>query len=410
MNESVPTMIDLEEAHRILFSQITPLSAVEMPLKDSLYRTLAAPICSDIDQPPFDRSVMDGYAVRAVDVVSVPVTLRVVGQLAAGVMSGQSLSPKEAIQINTGAAIPPCADAVVRVEDTEVDASSNTVVIKQSVQSGNFITPKATYSRTGDEVLRSGSLLAPAQIGVAASAGASTVQVYRQPVVAVLTTGDELIDIDHQPSGAQIRNSNQYQLDFLLRSAHVQTQVLDIVSDNRHALKQKIEEGLRYDVLCVTGGISMGAFDFVPEVLVECGAMFHFQKLAIKPGRPVIFATKDDRTLIFALPGNPVSAWIGFELLVRPAIAALQGRSGCLPTIFNATLNGEISTTRNRQTFLPARAWVNDHGQWQVEPVNWFGSGDALGLGQANAMMVRPPDSPAASTGTTVSIMLFECV
>lgn len=410
MNESVPTMIDLEEAYRILFLQITPLATVDMPLAESLYRTLAAPICIDMDQPPFDRSVMDGYAVRASDVVSVPVTLRVVGQLAAGVESDRSLSPNEAIQINTGALVPPGADAVVRVEDTEEDESAGTVVVKQSVQSGNFITQKATYGRTGDEVLGSGSLLAPAQIGVAASAGASTVQVYRQPVVAVLTTGDELVDIDHRPSGAQIRNSNQYQLESLLRSAHVQARVLDIVGDDRHSLKQKIEEGLRYDVLCITGGISMGAFDFVPEVLAECGASFHFQKLAIKPGRPVIFAKKDDGTLIFALPGNPVSAWIGFELLVRPAIAALQGRSGCVPTIFNATLNGKISATRNRQTYLPARAWVNDHGQWEVEPVNWFGSGDALGLGQANAMMIRQPDSQAASTGTTVSIMLFECV
>ena len=210
-------MIDLEEAHRILFAHIPPLPAVEVPLREALYRTLASPICSDVDHPPFDRSVMDGYAVRAEDVVHTPVTLRVIGQLGAGTTTDRTLSRGEAMQINTGAPIPPGADAVVRVENTKENSSSETVIIEQSVKTGNFITPRATYGRSGEEVLCTGTMLSPAQIGVAAAAGASIVRVYRQPVVAILTTGDELVDVDRRPAGGEIRNSNQYQLDAFVR-------------------------------------------------------------------------------------------------------------------------------------------------------------------------------------------------
>lgn len=408
MSGPIPTMIDVSDAYRILFDHITTLPAVELPLGEALYRTLASSICCDTDHPPFDRSVMDGYAVRAADVEKTPATLKVAGQLAAGATTDHTLSSGEALQINTGAVIPSGADAVVRVEDTQADESSGLVIIQKSVKEGNFITPRATYSRAGDELLHAGTLLTPAQIGVVASAGLPMVSVYRQPVVAVVSTGDELVDIDQQPKAAQIRNSNQYQLESLIRSAHAQPAVVGIARDDRSELKKKILEGLQYDVLCITGGVSMGVFDYVPEVLESCGATFHFKKLAIKPGRPVHFATTCDGTLIFALPGNPVSAWICFELLVRPAIYALQGRSGCVPCVFHATLDGQISATRDRQTYIPALASVNERGQWTVKPVSWHGSGDALGLGHANAMIVRDAYAEAAQPEATVSIMLFD--
>ncbi len=401
-------MIDMNDAHRILFDHITPLPAVELLLGESLYRTLASSICCDMDHPPFDRSVMDGYAVRSMDVVAIPATLKIVGQLPAGATTDRTLMSGEAMQINTGAVIPAGADAVVRVEDTQADESTSAVVIQQSVKEGNFITPRATYSRAGDELLSAGTLLTPAQVGVVASAGFPRVPVYRQPVVAVVSTGDELVDIDQQPKVAQIRNSNQYQLESLIRSAHARPVVVGIARDDRDAIKQKIIEGLQYDVLCITGGVSMGVFDYVPEVLESCGATFRFKKLAIKPGRPVHFATTSDGTLIFALPGNPVSAWICFELLVRPAIFALQGRSGCGPCVFHATLHGQISATRDRQTYIPALASVDEHGQWTVKPVNWHGSGDALGLGHANAMIVREAHAEAVNPESSVSIMLFD--
>ncbi|MCH8243520.1 MAG: molybdopterin molybdenumtransferase MoeA, partial [Planctomycetes bacterium] len=179
-------------------------------------------------------------------------------------------------------------------------------------------------------------------------------------------------------------------------------------SDDREVLRAGIEKGLRSDMLCVTGGISMGAFDFVPEVLTSLGATFHIHKMAIKPGRPSIFATMPDGTPVFALPGNPISALVGFELLVRPALAAQQGRSGVLPRLVSATLKGSISAVRDRRTYVPARASVDDRGQWVAETLSWHGSGDALGVATANALIVRPPRADRAADGATVSIMLLD--
>lgn len=406
-------MIDIDEAYRIVFASIEPIDTVEVPLDDSLHRTLARSIQCDLDHPPFDRSVMDGYAVRAVDVAGAPVTLRVAGQIAAGACVDDSVAPGEAMQINTGAPIPRGADAVVRVEQTEPVGSGDfprQVLIRSPVESGTFITRRATYGSAGQTVLQAGTLMTPAAIGAAAAAGASRVTVYRRPTVALLATGGELVEIDRVPRGSQIRNSNLHQLQALVLSAHAEPAPLDIVPDDRERLRESIGAALRYDVLCITGGVSMGAFDFVPEVLEQCGARFHIQKMAIKPGRPIHFATTDDGTLIFALPGNPVSAFVGFELLVRPALAALQGRTGRVPKPVQAQLRGTVSATRDRRAYLPARVEISDDGLCVVEPLSWRGSGDAFGLAGANAMIVRPPNVPSAGNGETVSILLLDRV
>ena len=234
------------------------------------------------------------------------------------------------------------------------------------------------------------------------------VKVYVKPTVSVLTTGNELVGIDQVPEGPQIRNSNQPLLDSLIRSAHAAPVLLDTASDDREVLRGRIQRGLRSDMLCITGGISMGAFDFVPEVLSSLGATFHIHKMAIKPGRPSIFATMPDGTPVFALPGNPISALVGFELLVRPALAAQQGRSGVLPRLVSATLKGSMAAVRDRRTYVPARASVDDRGQWMAETLSWHGSGDALGVATANALIVRPPHADRSADGATVSIMLLD--
>lgn len=400
-------MIDVDEAQRIVLAHARPLGTVKAPLAEALHRTLAAPIRCDLDDPPFDRSVMDGYAVRAADVARAPLTLTVVGHVAAGTVVDGPLAAGEAMQINTGAPIPRGTDAVVRVERTERTPSGEGVLIKESVAPGQFVTPRASYAAAGQTVLEAGVLLTPANIGVAATAGAARVNVYRRPTVAVLATGDELVDIDQVPTAAQIRNSNQYLLRALIESAHSEAVVLPIARDNRDELRRGITDGLRCDVLCLAGGVSMGTLDFVPDVLREFGATFHVHKMAVKPGRPTIFATMPDGKLVFALPGNPVGAFVGFELLVRPALAALQGRPA-VPPLVRAVLQGSIAATSNRRSYIPARAKVNKVGEWEVRTLSWHGSGDSLGMATANALIMRPPQAEAVKSGDAVSMLLLD--
>lgn len=402
------SMIDIDEAYDILFANVTVGRAEEVALSEALHRTLAAPVHSDVDHPPFDRAVMDGYAVRAVDVADVPVTLRVAGQIAAGVVPDKPLSAGEAMQINTGAPIPVGADAVVRVERTEPVESGDRVLIREAAAPGQYITPRATYVTSGQTVLEAGTLLTPLTIGTAAASGTARVKVYRRLTVAVLATGDELVEIERKPTGAQIRNSNQHLLGAMISAAHAEPVLLDVARDERESLRLRITEGLRSDVLCVTGGVSMGAFDFVPDVLQECGVRFHIRKMAIKPGRPTIFGTLPDGTLVFALPGNPAGTFVTFELLVRPALAALQGRPNLIPTLSRAVLRSPIKSTRDRRTYLPARARIGGDGGWVVEALSWHGSGDSFGMATANALIMRPPHSEAAASGDTVSVLLLD--
>jgi molybdopterin molybdotransferase len=405
-DRAVPSLVDVDDAYTILFAHTKPIGARSMPLAEARFRTLAEAVRCDVDYPPFDRSVMDGYAVRAEDVRGAPVALEVVGELAAGTVSNRALRTGEAMQINTGAPLPDGADAVVRVEDTEADGAGGRVVIRKAVERGTFITRRAEYVRAGDVVLAAGSVLGPAQVGAAAAAGASRVTVYRQPQVAILSTGDELVEIDRRPEGGQIRNSNQHLLAALVRSAHAEAALLGTVGDDRVALRERIERGLSADVLCITGGASVGPLDLVPDVLRECGVTFHFQKMKIKPGRPIHFATGPSGGLVFALPGNPVSAFVGFELLVGPALAAVEGRPNNRPGLLRATLRGNIAATRDRRTYVPARGCV-DGGGLLAEPVLWRGSGDPFGLAGANAMIMRPPGAAAVASGGEVSILLL---
>lgn len=399
-------MLSIEQAQRLMLSHVRSLPTVELPLREALFRTLAGSVRCDVDDPPFDRAMMDGYAVRAADVARVPVALDVIGQIAAGADASITIRPGQAAQINTGAPMPQGADAVARIESTE--PSGGKVLIKESVSPGQFVTLRAAYARAGKTVLDAGALLTPVNLGVAATAGAATVTVHRPPRVAILATGNELVDIDRRPTGAQIRNSNQYLLEALIRSAHCEPRLLETAGDDPAVLKSKIAEGFKSDVLCITGGISAGAFDFVPEVLQELGATLRVHKIAIKPGRPTIFATVPSGTLVFALPGNPVSAFIGFELLVRPALAAAQGRTATIPETFVVRLQGRFSPTTDRQSYHPAKAFVHEDGQWLARKLSWGGSGDSMGMARANAMIVRPPNSPAVGDGDAISIFLLD--
>ncbi len=400
-------MIELEEAQRILLEQVPVGPTVSLKLRDAAGCRLAKAIGCDMDYPPFARSVMDGYAVKAADVAKAPVELRVAGQVPAGLDSSLVLKAGEAIQINTGAPIPDGADAVVRVEITKLSDDGSHVEILESVPEGKFITERATYARAGDVVLEAGAILSPMNMAVAATAGAAEVCVYKKPTAAFLVTGDELVDVDAQPRGAQIRNSNEYLLASLLKADGLDAKSLGVAGDDPAELRRKMEAGCEQGVLITTGGISMGAFDFVPRILEELGAEMLVHKIAIKPGRPTIVARMPGGAWVFALPGNPLSALVGYELMVRPALSRMQGGDGKAAREMQAICDGELSAVRDRQTFIPAVVRVNDDGAWAVRLLSWFGSGDAVGAANANALIHRPAHAAAVTRGDIVSVMLL---
>jgi len=398
-------MLDYQEALRIVLSHIRPLPIGTMSLGDALFRTLAEDIRTDIDSPPFDRSVMDGYAVRAADTATAPTPLRVVGQIGAGASYDVTLKAGEAVQINTGAPIPAGADAVVRIEDTEV-VDGGAVLVRKSVKAGAAVTRRGEYASAGAVVLGKGTVLTPVNLAAAASAGAAMVRVHPAPRVSILCTGDELVEPSVVPRGPQIRNSNRYLLEGLFRAEHCEVLRVENAGDDRATIRSCIAAGLRSDLLCITGGVSVGKFDFVPECLKELGATLRVHKVSIKPGRPTIFATMPDGRPVFALPGNPGSALVGFVLLVWPALGVMQSRevdSRFIP----ARLVGELKETGIRRAFLPGRATVGEDGGWEVSPLPWGGSGDAIGLAHASALIMRAPNSPAVGSGMMVEMVVF---
>lgn len=398
-------LMPVEEAQRTIWSAVEPGPTMRVPLRSAQGCVLAEDVVCDIDYPPFDRAVMDGYAVRAADLATVPATLTVVGQVQAGGAGALAVSPGQAVQINTGAPVPSDCDAVVRVEDTEL--ARNQVTIHAAASPGQYITTRAEFVSAGATVLEAGTRLTPGRIGIAAAAGAAVVSVYDQPTVGILVTGNELVGPQVTPAEGQIRDSNRYVLDALIRQCGCMPIDVGVARDDRQALTDAIKRGLRCGFLCVTGGISMGAFDLVPDALVECGATLRIRKLALKPGKPTIFATTDDAH-VFALPGNPVSVFTAFWLLVRPALARRQGLTADPPAVLRATLSAPVGATGPRQTYRPARVAVGDDGQLLAEPLSWGGSGDPFGLALANALLVSAPGSPAGAAGDSAGVILLD--
>jgi molybdenum cofactor synthesis domain-containing protein len=401
-------VVDVDEARHRILERVQPLPAVSLPLDQALFRTLAEDVACDRDDPPFDRSLMDGYAVRAEDVRAAPVVLRVVGAVPAGTWPTIPIGPGETARINTGAPIPRGADAVVRVEETR-PRDADHVVIERPVERGHFITPRGAHAKQATIIVRSGMRIGPLEAAALAACGRATVRVHRRPKVAYCVTGDEVVPLDAIPRGAQIRDTNGPLLDACIRAGDAEAVGMGIVRDDPSALRWTIESARSTaDMLCLTGGVSMGTLDHVPGVLGELGATMHIKKMRIKPGRPVRFATLPDGWPIFALPGNPVSAFVCFELLVRPALAAMQGRPAWEHRRVRATLRGSIRATADRRAFLPARVHVDVQGDFEAEVMPWGGSGDPLRMVGADALIERPPDSPAAEDGATVTLLLLD--
>jgi molybdopterin molybdotransferase len=391
------TVIDQVKQSR----RLHPLAKVS--LWDALGYVLAQEITADRDYPPFDRSTRDGYAVRSLDARS-GATLRCVGEIKAGDAVASPLAPETCIQIMTGAAVPAGADAVVMIEHTQRNADA--VVFTRAARAGANIVPRGTEAKSDQTLLTSGTPLGYAELALAAQVGATELRCAAKPRVAILSTGDEVVAIDAIPGPFQIRNSNSVSLAAQVRLAGGEPILLGNAADNARELRAKIERGLKEDILVLSGGVSMGKYDLVESVLKDLGARFFFDAVAIRPGKPAVFASCQD-AFVFGLPGNPVSTMVTFELFVAPTIHALSGADPRPLPLLNATLAEPLTEQPGLTHFLPARVeWSSATAAPQVKPLHWQGSGDIATLAKANCFLVIPADRDKLAAGEPISLLL----
>lgn len=415
-------MISVDQARQIVVDTFhekrVPLKTERVDITDALHRVLAQDLCADSDQPPFDRSIKDGFAVRHVDIQQVPVELRVMGESKAGDATLPVVSTGEAVQIMTGAAIPPGADAVVMVEDTEpVEISAaiaredsfdaRRIKIKKSVETGCNISPRGTEAGAGEVLVPRGRKMRFQEISIAASVGVSALEVFCKPVVGILATGDELVDINKTPGQNQIRNSNTYSLHALVQKTQAQARIFGIARDSVQSLGQQIANALRVsDCLLLTGGVSAGKYDFVEPVLKQFGVELYFDSIAIRPGKPAVFGARGNQ-FVFALPGNPVSAVVTFKMFVDPLLSLLSGEAGASPAVLNAQLENSFKQPTGRRGFLPARFEIRE-GQMFVKTVPWKGSSDLAGLARSNCFLIAPEEQAEFREGSCVQVLLAD--
>jgi molybdopterin molybdotransferase len=398
-------MISVEEALGILLSNLPEHKIEEIPFQSALGRILAENLVATCDIPPFDRSAMDGYAVLSADVQHTPVELSLAGESRAGEGMLGRLKPGEAIAIMTGAPVPEGADCVQMVELSELSGDGKKVTILRQIQAHDNIAPRGSEARAGEIVLDVGHRLGPAEIAVMATFGYRQVKVYRIPSVAILATGDELVELEQTPEPDQIRNSNAYCLAGQLRYMDVKADYLGIAKDDKDVLRQKMLQGLERDVLIITGGVSMGEYDFVQDVFHDLGLEILFSKVAIKPGKPTVFARRGEK-LVFGLPGNPISALITFECFVRPALGRLCVIKHPEVPLLMGVLVADMKQTPGRTAFLPAWVTWQEDG-WKVQPLQWKSSADIIGFTKANAAFIFPKNRDSLRRGEIVELMLL---
>jgi molybdopterin molybdotransferase len=415
--DSVPATstakLSVAEAQAIVQQHVQPLPPEPMALTSALLgHVLAADVVSDLDMPPYNKAMMDGYAVRCADLPSGQGTLEIIEEITAGQVPRQTLDAGRTSRIMTGAPVPPGADAVVMVERTRLLDDRHVEINDRPPHPGQNILPRAAEMRRDDIVLPAGTVLRPEEFGVLATVGRTTVSVYPAPRVAILSTGDELVEPSQKPDAGQIRNSNGSMLVALVARAGCVPRYLGIGRDDPAHLRPLICDGLRTNVLLLSGGVSAGKLDLVPGLLREAGVAAHFHKVEMKPGRPVFFGTamcvsRKATTQVFGLPGNPVSVLACFELFVRPALRRLCGHSDPGPHFISAMLSEDFSYRTDRPTYHPAHLEV-DAGGWQVRPVPWFGSADLRALTQANALIHFPVGDHHHRAGQTFDVLRLD--
>lgn len=395
-------MIPVNEAIRIIQEQTSRLPSESIELAETLGRVLAEDVIADSDLPPFDRAQMDGYAVRSTDTAQAPVTLRVVGEAAAGRGWHNQLKPGEAVRIMTGAPVPAGADSVQKVEVTSEDADEGTVEIAEATRPGQFIVNRASEITAGAVVLRAGETINAAMMAALASSGYASVKVGGRPRVAVLATGTELVPVNEQPGPDQIRDSNSFSLGAYAELAGAVVERLPLAGDDTELLQQEISAAAgRSDALILSGGVSMGVYDFTKTALNNLGAEIFFERVSLRPGKPTVFA-RLGRTLIFGLPGNPVSVSVTFNLFARTALRVMQGCQTAALAEEWAVLSRGVKGSMERTSYLPARLGTNEEGQLLAEPLKWGGSSDFVAFARATALVIVPAGVAAFEAGTKV--------
>lgn len=397
-------MIPVEEALEIVLREAPALPDQAVALADTLSRVLAEDVVSDLDLPPFDRAAMDGYALRARDVAGAPAALDVVGEVRAGQWPDLTVGRGQAVRIMTGAPVPPGADSVQQVEKTQ-PLDEFRVTILSAVAAGANLSPRGSEVRAGDVVLARGRVIDPAAIAVLASSGRARVRVARRPVVALLVTGDEIVEVSAIPGPGQIRNSNGPAVAAQARLAGAEVRLLGVVPDRQDAIAEALRAGLAADVLVVSGGVSAGDYDLVEPALLELGATFLFTKVAVKPGAPLVFARRGE-ALVFGLPGNPVSAQVTFDLFVRPALLKMQGARVLERPRVAVELLGPVKNRSGRKSHVPARVRL-EGGRLVARPVRSMGSGDLTAHARANALVVIEAERPQVAAGETAEALLL---
>ena len=401
-------MISADQALTIVIDNVGPLAIERVAIVDALGRTLAEEIRSPRDIPGFDNSAMDGYAVRAADVAgateSSPVRLRVLETVAAGAMPTATVAPGTAVRTMTGAPVAAGADTIVPVERTR--GAGESIEFLAAAETGAFVRPRGEDLRQGESVMGPGRPLGASDLGMLASLNRSMVEVFRRPRVAIVATGDELVDIDQVPTGAQIVNSSGYALAGGIREAGGEPVMLKVARDRPEEVRERLAEALAFDAVLSTGGVSVGQFDHVKVVLDELGLRQLFHGVAQKPGRPLKFGTIGGRP-IFGLPGNPVSTMVCFYLYVRPALLRMMGRRELgLPRMI-ATCAVPIRTANNLTEFVRVALERRD-GTLYATPTGNQSSGVLSSLSRAHALLIGPAAATTLDAGSQAAVLLLE--
>jgi molybdopterin molybdotransferase len=393
-------------------AKVVPSSAETVKITDCLGRVLSAAICADRDQPPFNRSTRDGYAVRAEDPMA-RAWLAVAGEIAAGSEWKGPLPIDEAVAIMTGAPVPAGADAVVMLEHVERSGTHRLAAIRlaedRKIGPGDNIVPRGSEALAGDVVLEAGTRLDAPAIALAAACGAATLEVFARPTVSILATGDELVDVAEAPGPQQIRNSNSYGLAALVTEAGGVPLIQKIAPDRREALEQAIGEARRADMMLLSGGVSMGEYDLVEDVLLSMGAEFFFTGVKMQPGKPLVFGRLPERgseraVYLFGLPGNPVSTQVTFSCFGATLLSALGGCYIEGPSFVQATLADATEGRAGMTRVVPARLTSN-RTKPEVRLVAWQGSGDMAANARANCYAVLPGNVPHFRAGDVITVL-----